>query len=89
MSSTEVSELAADALVLALKLGAPMLLTALFIGIFVGMLQAATQLQEATIAFVPKLLGVALALVISGGWMLATAVSYTQELFRSIPSLLG
>ena len=89
MQDTQVIELGTQALILAAKLGAPILLTALGIGTFVGMLQSATQLQEPTIAFVPKFLGVGAVLLLSGNWMLATIVDYTRELFNMIPHMLS
>lgn len=64
-------------------------MTALGIGTFVGMLQSATQLQEPTIAFVPKFLGVGAVLLLSGNWMLASIVDYLQELFNMIPHMLS
>ena len=64
------------------------LLTAMAIGVFVGMIQSATQLQEATIAFVHKLFGVGLVILLCGNWMLSSAVSYTHDLFNALPALL-
>lgn len=89
MQDTQVIELGTQALILSAKLGAPILLTALGIGTFVGMLQSATQLQEPTIAFVPKFLGVGAVLLLSGNWMLASIVDYTRELFNMIPHMLS
>jgi flagellar biosynthetic protein FliQ len=89
MKDTDVINIGTETLVLAAKIGAPVLLTALFIGLFIGMLQSATQLQEPTIAFVPKFIGVGLVLMLCGNWMMGTLVTYTQELFRSLPSLLS
>jgi len=88
MKDTTIIDMGGHAMLLALKLGAPILATALVIGLLVGMLQSATQLQEPTISFVPKLLGVGVTLMLSGSWMLASAISYTHELFDSIPRLL-
>ena len=59
------------------------------IGLLVGVFQAATQINEMTLSFIPKLLGIAAALVIAGPWMLKQLVGYTRELFESIPSLIG
>ncbi len=88
MNDTSITEMALDAMLLVAKLGAPVLLTAMVIGLLVGMVQSATQLQEATITFVPKLFGVGLVLLLCGNWMLNSAVSYTHELFQSLPNLL-
>ena len=88
MNDTSITEMALDAMLLVAKLGAPVLLTAMVIGLLVGMVQSATQLQEATITFLPKLFGVGLVLLLCGNWMLNSAVSYTHELFQSLPNLL-
>ena len=88
LSDTSITEMALGAMILTAKLGAPILLTAMAIGVFVGMIQSATQLQEATIAFVPKLFGVGLVILLLGNWMLNSAISYTHELFDALPALL-
>lgn len=89
MKDTDVIQIGTDALVLAAKLGAPVLLTALFVGLFIGMLQSATQLQEPTITFVPKFIAVGGVLLLTGNWMLSTLVTYTHELFNSLPNMIG
>jgi flagellar biosynthetic protein FliQ len=89
MSDTDILDLGTNALILAAKLGAPVLITTLAIGLFVGMLQSATQLQEPTIAFVPKFLGVGAVLLFSANWMLSTVVDYTHGLFAMIPHMLS
>lgn len=89
MDDTRILELGTDALVLAAKLGAPILLTALTIGLLIGMVQSATQLQEPTIAFVPKFIGVGVVLLVCGNWMLSSMVAYTNNLFDSLPRMLG
>jgi flagellar biosynthesis protein FliQ len=72
-----------------LLISAPLLLTALVVGLVVSIVQAATQINEATLSFIPKLLALFAALIISGPWMLTTLVEYTQQLFTSIPSVLN
>ncbi len=72
-----------------LLLAAPLLLAALLVGLLVGVFQAATQINEMTLSFIPKLAGMAVALVVAGPWMLKVIVSYTRELFESIPGLIG
>jgi flagellar biosynthesis protein FliQ len=67
----------------------PMLLVGLVIGILVGIFQAATQINEMTLSFIPKLLGIATTLVIAGPWMLKQLIGYTRLLIESIPSLIG
>ena len=76
-------------MVVALKLSAPILVTSLVIGFTISLFQSMTQIQEFTLAFVPKLVGVGLALLISGGWMLQTLVDFTRDLFAMVPTLLG
>ena len=89
MSDTAIIELAVQAMIVALKLSAPILLTALAIGFAVSLFQSMTQIQEVTLAFVPKVVGVGVVLLVSGNWMLHTLVSYTEQLWTRIPDLLG
>jgi flagellar biosynthetic protein FliQ len=89
MNDVSITEMGGQALLLAAKLGAPILLTALAVGLIVGMLQTATQLQEATLTFVPKFIAVGAVLLVSGNWMLSSAVTFTHELFDMLPRLLG
>jgi flagellar biosynthesis protein FliQ len=89
MTDTTVINIALQTMVVALKLSAPILVTALVIGFTVSLFQSMTQIQEFTLAFVPKLVGVGLALLLSGGWMLQTLIDFTQDLFAMIPTLLS
>ena len=89
MTPETVLTQANEALRLALLLGAPLLLTALVVGLIVGLFQAATQINEMTLSFIPKLVAMAAALVVAGPWMLKLMISYTRELFESIPGLVG
>jgi flagellar biosynthetic protein FliQ len=68
---------------------APVLLTALLVGFAISLFQAATQIQEQTLSFVPKVIAVAIALLVSGNWVLSEMVTFTQSLFDMLPSLLG
>jgi flagellar biosynthetic protein FliQ len=68
---------------------APILLTALALGLLIGMLQAATQIQEMTLSFIPKMIGMGAALLLAGPWMLAMLVEFTQGLYERIPFLIG
>jgi flagellar biosynthetic protein FliQ len=77
------------ALEVTLLLSAPLLLAALIVGLLVGVFQAATQINEMTLSFIPKLLGMAVTAVVAGPWMLKLMISYTRELFESIPGLIG
>lgn len=89
MTSQDAIDIGKDALLLAVKLGAPFLLVILAVGVIVGILQSVTQVQEQTLAFVPKLLGAALVIVISGAWMLDEAVTFGQQLMQRAPELLN
>ena len=89
MTDSEVLDIALQTMVVALKLSAPILIPALVIGFVISLIQSMTQIQEFTLAFVPKLIGVGIALLISGNWMLHTLVSFTQDLFARVPTLLG
>jgi flagellar biosynthetic protein FliQ len=76
------------ALQLAFLLAAPLLLTALAVGVIVGVFQAATQINEQTLSFIPKLVSTAAVLVFTGPWMLRMLIEYTQRLFESIPGFI-
>lgn len=76
------------ALEIMLLLAMPLLLVALVVGLLVGVFQAATQINEMTLSFIPKLLAMAAVMVVAGPWMLKVLVSYTRELIQSIPSLI-
>jgi flagellar biosynthetic protein FliQ len=88
MNDANVIQIGMDAMVIAAKLAAPTLLTALLVGVIIGLVQSATQLQEATVSFVPKFVAVGVAILVTGNWMMAQMVSYTQDLWASVPSLL-
>ena len=89
MTDSDVIAIALQTMIVALKLCAPVLVPALVIGFTVSLFQSMTQIQEFTLAFVPKLIGIGLALLISGNWMLHTLVDFTNELFARVPGLLG
>lgn len=89
MNSDAVLSLSQNALQIAIMVSAPLLLTALAIGLVVSILQAATQINEATLSFIPKLLGVFAATVVAGPWMISVLVDYMQRLFTSIPHVIG
>ena len=77
------------ALEMTLLLAAPLLLVALVTGLIVGAFQAATQINEMTLSFIPKLMATAATLVIAGPWMLKLLMGYTRQLIESIPTLVG
>ncbi|MEM6300435.1 MAG: flagellar biosynthesis protein FliQ [Pseudomonadota bacterium] len=78
-----------DALWLAVLLSGPLLLSALAVGLLIGVFQAATQIQEMTLSFIPKLLALVIALFVAGPWMISLVVSFSERLFQEIPGLIG
>jgi flagellar biosynthesis protein FliQ len=88
MSDADVTELAVQTMTMAAKVSAPILLTAMLVGFLISLFQAATQIQEQTLSFVPKIIAVAIALLVSGNWVLAELVSFTHSLFDQLPALL-
>jgi flagellar biosynthetic protein FliQ len=89
MTDTTIIEIALKTMVVALELAAPILVTALVIGFAVSLFQSMTQIQEFTLSFVPKVIGIGLALLFSGNWMLHTLMSFTDNLFAMVPRLLA
>ena len=87
MDSQQVFTLGQQGLMLMLMVAAPVLLTVLVVGLVVSVLQAATQINEATLSFVPKILAVFAALAIAGPWLMSTLLSYTVNLFSSLPEM--
>jgi flagellar biosynthetic protein FliQ len=89
MTSETVLTLGAGALQLTMLLAAPLLVTALVVGLVVSVFQAATQINEMTLSFIPKLVAMFVVLVVAGPWMLSLIVDYMQRLFTSIPQMIG
>jgi len=89
MDTNAVLDIGLQSLVIAGKLAAPILITALVVGFAISLMQSITQIQEVTLSFVPKAVAVALALWVSGHWMIAELVTFTEQLFEKLPSLLG
>ncbi|CNJ92193.1 flagellar biosynthesis protein FliQ [Yersinia enterocolitica] len=89
MTPESVMALGVEAMKIALALAAPLLLAALVSGLIVSLLQAATQINEMTLSFIPKILAVFAALVIAGPWMLSLILDYMRNLFTSLPTLIG
>lgn len=89
MTPGTVMEIGRQAIEATLMVSAPILLTALAIGLLISIFQAATQLNEATLQFVPKLVAMLLALVFAGPWMLQYLIDYIRQLLGSIPQLIG
>jgi len=89
MTPESVMTIGQQALELTLMVSAPMLLTALIIGLIVSIFQAATQINEMTLSFIPKLVGMFLVLIITGPWMIGIMLDYMTRLYSSIPYLAG
>jgi len=89
MNPETVIGIGQHALTVTALLAAPLLLAALIVGVVVGMLQAATQINESTLSFIPKLLVVVATLFATSHWMLQTLMDYTRSLFQSIPGMIG
>ncbi|MDP2804577.1 MAG: flagellar biosynthesis protein FliQ [Gallionellaceae bacterium] len=89
MTPETVMTIGRQALELTLLVSAPLLLTALVIGLFVSIFQAATQINEMTLSFIPKLLGMFAVLIIAGPWMMEMLLDYMTRLFNSIPWMVG
>ena len=89
MSDADITQIAVQTLALAAKVAAPILLTAMLVGFLISLFQAATQIQEQTLSFVPKVIAVAIALLVTGNWVLDQLVSFTHQLFDMLPRLLG
>jgi flagellar biosynthetic protein FliQ len=89
MDPQQVFTIGQEGLVLLLMVSAPLLLTVLAVGLIVSVFQAATQINEATLTFIPKLLAAFAVLAIAGPWMLTTIVDYLQRTLQSIPTVVG
>ena len=89
MDATTVVELGSQALWMTLLVSAPLLLVALGVGLVIGIVQAATSVNEATLSFIPKLVAMSVTLSVVGGWQIATLVDYMRALFLRIPTLFS
>jgi flagellar biosynthesis protein FliQ len=89
MDASQVFTIGQQGLITLLWVAAPMLLTILVVGVLVSILQAATQLNESTLSFVPKLVAAVVVMAVAGPWMLTTLVEYIQRMLQSIPSAVA
>ena len=89
MTPTSVVELGRQALEVTLLVSAPLFIAALVTGLVISIFQAATQINETTLSFVPKLVAIFLTLVIAGPWMLSVLIGYIQQLYEAIPTMIG
>ena len=89
MTPESVLTMGRQAMEVTLMVAAPLLLVALVIGLVISIFQAATQINEATLSFIPKLVGIFVALVVAGPWMLSVMLDYMRQVFTGIPALVG
>ena len=89
MTPENVMDLAHKTLLVTSLISAPLLLIALITGLVIGMLQAATQINESTLSFIPKLLMLVLTLFVAGPWILRVLIDFTRELYAGIPTVIG
>ncbi len=89
MTSQQVLTLGQEAIITMLMVSAPMLLVALVVGLVISIIQAATQVNEMTLTFIPKILAIFGILLLTGPWMLSTLVDYLKRLYSSIPFIIG
>lgn len=89
MTPESVMVIGHEAMKVALALAAPLLLAALTTGLFISLLQAATQINEQTLSFIPKILAVVATIVIAGPWMLSLVLDYMRTLFSNLPYMIG
>ena len=89
MSQADVMQVITSAMWVAVRIAAPILITSIVVGVLVGLFQSVTQIQEPTLAFVPKFAAIGLVIIISGPWMLQEMVTFTRVLILSLPELIG
>ena len=89
MTPETVMTMGRQAMEITLLVSAPLLLVALIVGLVVSIFQAATQINEATLSFIPKLVGIFVALIVAGPWMLSIMLDYMRNVFTGIPGLIG
>lgn len=89
MDIAAVIDISRQALWMVVLISAPLLVVSLAVGLVIGIIQAATSINEATLSFIPKLAALAITLALVGGWQLATLVDYTRSLYQRIPSLFA
>lgn len=88
MNGDLVIEIGRNALMMVMLISAPMLLLGMFVGIFMSIIQAATSIQEQTLAFIPKIIAVFVAIVIFGPWMLSMLIAFTRDIFMQLPEMV-
>lgn len=88
MTDQRLVDIGTKAMIVAAKLSAPMLLTALAVGFLISLFQSVTQIQDSTLSFVPKVVAVGVALLFAGNWMVHEMVSFTSTLFETLPAII-
>ena len=89
MTPESVMTIGRQAIEITVMISAPMLLVALAVGLIVSIFQAATQINEMTLSFIPKLVGIFIAMIVAGPWMLTVMLDYMRQMFSSIPGMVG
>ena len=89
MTPTTVIEIGRNALEITLLISAPLFISALVTGLIVSIFQAATQINEATLSFVPKLVAIFITMIVAGPWMITVLTDYVRRLYESIPGMIG
>ncbi|HVC25852.1 MAG TPA: flagellar biosynthesis protein FliQ [Acidimicrobiales bacterium] len=89
MNEAQVLQIAANAMMTGAKIAAPIMLSAMAVGLVISLFQSVTQIQEATLTFVPKVVAVGLVVMLAGHWMLGVFIAYVHSLFASLPQLLA
>ena len=89
MTQDSVTSLMVDMMGITIKVAMPMLLAALVVGLLISVFQAVTQIQEQTLSFIPKVLGLVVVIIVAGPWMLGQLITWTQQLYAGIPSMVG
>lgn len=89
MSDGDVMTLASGAIWTTIRIGAPVLIVGLVVGLVVSIFQAVTQIQEQTLVFIPKIIAIVVVLAVAGPWMMSVMLSYTQDLFTNIPTMVS
>lgn len=88
MTDSNIIDIGVQTLLIIAKLASPIMIVTLVVGFAISLIQSVTQVQEMTLTFVPKLIGVAVVMMVSGNWMMAEILSFTRHLFDIIPTLL-
>ncbi len=89
MTPESVMTMGRQAMEVTLMVAAPMLLVALVVGLVISIFQAATQINEMTLSFIPKLVGIFIAMIVAGPWMLSVMLDYMRQMFTGIPGMVG